>query len=184
MVADTVLRELALLPTARLVERPQAFWLSLTDADVMRVAVLLAQKSFDEGGCPIGAVIIDRATRRIVGKGHNRLVQDNDPTTHGETAAIRDAGRLDFSRTLLFTSLSPCDVCCALLINRGFRQVMIGDAVHGSGNEQKLRDHGITVRVLEDPLGIALYRRYRATRPDLDQEDWRGLAAGAAKPHD
>ena len=64
MVADTVLRELALLPTARLVERPQAFWLSLTDADVMRVAVLLAQKSFDEGGCPIGAVIVDRATRR------------------------------------------------------------------------------------------------------------------------
>jgi cytosine deaminase len=70
----------------------------------MRIAVLLAQKSYDEGGCPIGGVIIDNNTCRIIGKGHNTLVQDNDPYNHGETSAIRDAGRQDFSNTTIFTT--------------------------------------------------------------------------------
>ncbi|CAN0588508.1 unnamed protein product, partial [Ectocarpus sp. 12 AP-2014] len=83
---------------------------ALTDADRMRIAVLLAQKSYNEGGCPIGAVIVDNATGRIVGKGHNTLVQENHPYNHGETSAIRDAGRLDCSQTTLYTSLSPCEV--------------------------------------------------------------------------
>jgi cytosine/creatinine deaminase len=143
----------------------------------MRIAVLLAQKSYDEGGCPIGGVIIDNSTRRIVGKGHNTLVQDNDPYNHGETSAIRDAGRQDFGDTTIFTTLSPCDICAALIFMRQFDRVVVGDVTNASGNEQILREKGIKVDILEDPVGIALYAEYRAEKPELDVEDWKGLAA-------
>jgi cytosine deaminase len=149
----------------------------LDDRDFMRIAVLLAHKSFSEGGCPIGAVIIDSESRIIVGKGHNTLVQDDDPYNHGETAAIRDAGRMDFSRTTLFTSLSPCDVCASLLHMRGFARVVVGDVTNASGNEVWLRGKGLRVDILEDQQGIALYQRYRSERPALDAEDWKGVAA-------
>ena len=95
-VTESALVAIAHMPTASLpVLMDDAFVQRLSDADFMRIAVLLAQKSFDEGGCPIGAVIIDNATRRILGKGHNTLVQENHPYNHGETSAIRDAGRLE-----------------------------------------------------------------------------------------
>src|SRR5690606_4965325 len=127
--------------------------------------------------CPIGAVIIDDLTRRIVGKGHNTLVQEDHPYNHGETAAIRDAGRLDFSRTTLFTSLSPCEICAALLHMRGFARVVVGDVSNASGTEDLLRDKGVQVDILEDPVGIALYARFRAEKPMLELEDWKGKRA-------
>ncbi|TFH86900.1 nucleoside deaminase [Billgrantia azerbaijanica] len=180
-VTEAALAAIAHMPTASLpVLMDDAFAGQLTDADVMRVAVLLAQKSFDEGGCPIGAVIVDNATRRIVGKGHNTLVQESHPYNHGETSAIRDAGRIDFGRTTLFTSLSPCEVCATLLYMRGFSRVVVGDVTNASGTEPLLRSKGVRVDVLEDAHGIALYARFRAERPELDREDWRGLAAPAS----
>ena len=173
-----VLTAIAHMPTASLPQLVEEdFWLQLSDADFMRIAVLLAQKSVDEGGCPIGAVIVHNGSCRIVGKGHNTLVQDNDPYNHGETAAIRDAGRIDFSQTTLFTSLSPCDVCATLLYMRGFSRVVVGDVSNASGNEAVLREKGIRVEILEDPVGVELYARYRAEHPALDVEDWKGKAA-------
>ena len=120
-VTQDVLKVIAHLPTRSLpgIVEP-AFWLKLSDADFMRIGVLLAQKSYDEGGCPIGGVVIDNETRAIMGKGHNTLVQDNDPYNHGETAAIRDCGRIDFSKTTIFSTLSPCDICATLIYMRGF----------------------------------------------------------------
>jgi creatinine deaminase len=123
------------------------------------------------------AVIVDNASGRIIGKGHNTLVQESHPYNHGETAAIRDAGRIDFSRTTLYTSLSPCDVCAALIRMRGFERIVVGDVTNAAGNEDLLRDQGLTVDILEDPLGIELYARYRFENPELDLEDWKGLAA-------
>jgi len=143
----------------------------------MRIAVLLAQKSVREGGCPIGAVVIDNETRQILGKGHNTLVQEGHPYNHGETSAMRDAGRVDFSKTTLFTTLSPCDVCATLLYMRGVSRVVVGDVTSASGNEQLLRDNNVQVQILEDPEGIKTYAAYRAQQPALDLEDWRGLAA-------
>lgn len=179
-IDESVLTTIAHMPTASLaVLMDDAFARRLEDAQVMRIAVLLAQKSFDEGGCPIGAVIIDSASRRIVGKGHNTLVQENHPYNHGETAAIRDAGRIDFGKTTLFTSLSPCDICSALIRMRGFRRVVVGDVSNASGNEDGLREHGIQVDILEDGRGIELYARFRASRPELELEDWRGLAGSS-----
>lgn len=177
-VTDEALTIIAHLPTASLARiADDGFFRKLTDADFMRLAALLARKGYEEGGCPIGAVIIDKATRRIVGKGHNTLVQDNDPYNHGETAAMRDAGRRDFSLATLFTSLSPCDVCATLLTMRQFGRVVVGDVTNAAGNEDMIRRKGIRVEVLEDPDAIALYARYRAEKPALDIEDWKGLAA-------
>ncbi len=177
-VTEAALSTIAHMPTASLpVLMDDAFARRLSDADLMRIAVLLAQKSREEGGCPIGAVIIDNATRRIVGKGHNTLVQENHPYNHGETAAMRDAGRLDFGQTTLFTSLSPCDVCATLLHMRSVSRVVVGDITNASGTEALLRDKGVQVDILEDPRGIALYARFRAEKPELDLEDWKGVNA-------
>jgi cytosine/creatinine deaminase len=175
-ISDPVLNVIAHMPTASLpVLLDEAFIARLSDADFMRIAVLLARKSLDEGGCPIGAVIIDNATRRILGKGHNTLVQENHPYNHGETSAIRDAGRIDFSQTTLFTSLSPCQICATLLYMRGFSRVVIGDVSNASGTEPLLRSKGLRVDILEDADGIELYGQFRASQPELDIEDWRGI---------
>ncbi len=177
-VNDAVLTMIAHLPTPSLshVIAPD-FFAKLTDADFMRIAVLLAHKGYEEGGCPIGGVIINNVTRIIVGKGHNTLVQENHPYNHGETSAIRDAGRYDFSKTTIFTTLSPCDVCATLIYMRQFSRVVVGDTTNASGNEELLRAKGVTVDILEDEKGITLYRTYRTLRPELDLEDWKGLAA-------
>ena len=177
-INDAVLNVIAHLPTKSLpLVAEKEFFAKLSDRDFMRIAVLLAQKGFDEGGCPIGGVIIDNKTRQIIGKGHNTLVQDNDPYNHGETSAIRDAGRQDFSTMTIFTTLSPCDVCATLLYMRQFSRVVVGDVTSASGNEGMLRDKGIKVDILEDAEGIALYTKYRKQKPNLDIEDWKGLAA-------
>ena len=177
-VNDSVLASIAHMPTASLpVLMDGAFAQRLSDAQMMRIAVLLAQKSLVEGGCPIGAVIIDSQTRQILGKGHNTLVQESHPYNHGETSAMRDAGRIDFSRTTLFTSLSPCDVCTQLLINRGVARVVVGNVTHAAGNETALRARSIKVDILEDSEGLALYAHFRDTQPALELEDWQGLSA-------
>ncbi len=175
---EAVLNAIAHMPTQSLSTLMGSdFTLELTDIDFMRIAVLLAKKSYDEGGCPIGAVIIDNKTRNIVGKGHNTLIQEDHPYNHGETSAMRDAGRIDFSRTSLFTTLSPCDVCATLLYMRGVNRVVVGDITNASGNEALLRDKGVQVDILEDQQGISLYSQFRREKPDQDLEDWQGLSA-------
>ena len=183
-VTEEALNAIAHMPTRSLpalVE--ESFLKKLSDADFMRIAVLLAHKGYDEGGCPIGGVVIDNRTRRILGKGHNTLVQESHPYNHGETSAIRDAGRQDFSQATIFTTLSPCDVCAALIYMRGFPRVVVGDVTNASGNEPMLRDKGVQVDILEDQKGIALYAEYRAKKPELDLEDWKGVAAVRKQIH-
>jgi len=176
--SEEVLRVIAHMPTKSLIALMNSdFSLALTDNEFMRIAVLLAQKSYDEGGCPIGAVIIDNQSRKIVGKGHNTLVQEDHPYNHGETSAIRDAGRIDFSETTIFTSLSPCDVCATLIYMRGFSRVVVGDITNASGNETLLREKEVHVDILEDKQGIDLYGQFRKEKPDQDLEDWQGVSA-------
>ena len=186
-VTEEVLNMIAHLPTKSLPKIVEdGFFKKLTDRDFMRIGVLLAKKGYDEGGCPIGGVIINNETRLIVGKGHNTLVQENHPYNHGETSAVRDAGRQDFSQTTMFTSLSPCDICASLIYMRQFKRLVVGDVTNSSGNEPMLRQKGVQVDILEDPEGIAFYAKYRKEKPEQDLEDWKGLAAvrkaSAAKP--
>ena len=177
-VTQELLNLIAHLPTKSLPKIVEdEFFKKLTDKDFMRIGVLLALKGYEEGGCPIGGVIIDDDTRLIIGKGHNTLVQENHPYNHGETAAARDAGRQDFGRTTIFSTLTPCDICATLIHMRQFRRVVVGDVTNDSGTEQIMRDKGVQVDILEDPEGIALYAKYRKEKPDQDLEDWRGKAA-------
>jgi creatinine deaminase len=177
-VTDEVLNAIAHLPTkslSKIVE--EGFFKKLTDRDFMRIGVLLAKKGYDEGGCPIGGVIISNETRQILGKGHNTLVQENHPYNHGETSAARDAGRLDFSETTMFTTLSPCDICAALIYRRQFKRLVVGDVTNFSGTEDLIREKGVQVDILEDPEGIALFAKYQKEKPDQVLEDAYGLAA-------
>lgn len=177
-ITDTALRTIAHMPTNSLsVLMDDEFAKGLNDDGYMRIAVFLAQKSYDEGGCPIGAVIVNNSTKEIVGKGHNTLVQEDHPYNHGETSAIRDAGRIDFSNTTIYSSLSPCTVCASLLYMRGFSRVVVGDVTNAAGTEAFLREKGIQVDIKEDQKGIELYARFRTEKPDQDLEDWRGLSA-------
>lgn len=186
-VTEEVLNVIAHLPTASLTAIVEdGFFGKLGDKDFMRIGVLLAKKGYAEGGSPVAGVIIDNETRRIVGKGHNTLVQENHPYNHGETSAARDAGRLDFSRTTMYTTLSPCDICAALIHMRQFGRLVVGDVTNASGNEQMLREKGVQVDILEDPDGVAFYAKYKKENPNQDLEDWKGLAevrkAARAKP--
>jgi len=176
-VTDEVLNAIAHLPTKSLsIIVEDGFFKKLTDRDFMRIGVLLAKKGYDEGGCPIGGVIIDNETRKIVGKGHNTLVQENHPYNHGETSAARDAGRIDFSKTTIFTTLSPCDICAALIHRRQFQRMVVGDVTNFSGNEEVLRQKGVQVEILEDPIGVELFAKYHKEKPEQHMEDAGGLA--------
>jgi cytosine/creatinine deaminase len=137
----------------------------------------LAMKSYEDGGAPIGGVVISNDTRQILGKGHNTLVQENHPYNHGETAAARDAGRLDFSETTMFTTLSPCDICAALIYRRQFNRLVVGDVTNFSGTEDLIRQKGVQVDILEDPDGVAFFAKYLKEKPDQHLEDAFGLAA-------
>lgn len=183
---DAALNAIAHIPTEYLPKLASpAFFQKLTDDDFMRIGTWLARKSYDEGGCPIGAVIIDNENRQIIGKGHNTLGQENDSTTHGETAALRDAGRVarlhgqgpvDFRAATLFTTLTPCPVCCAQLCHRGhFARIVIGDITNAPSTESLLRQGGLqNIEVREDPMTVALYREYAEKRPELHYLDWGG----------
>lgn len=168
---NNVLNVVAHLPTTSLAKVIDVgFFERLSDADFMRIAVLL-------GGCPIGGVVVHNTTRQILGKGHNTLVQENHPYNHGETSAMRDAGSIDFSETTMFTTLTPCNVCACLLVERGFARVVIGNSPNESNNEAMLRSRGVQVELIPDTRGIELYSRFQLEQPELDRIDWRGVAA-------
>jgi len=185
-VTDEVLNTIAHLPTKSLPKIVEdGFFQKLTDADFMRIGMLLAKKGYEEGGSPIGGVIISNKTRLILGKGHNTLVQENHPYNHGETSAARDAGRQDFSETTMFTTLSPCDICAALIYSLQFNRLVVGDFTNYSGNEEMLRQRGVQVDILENADGVAFYANYLREKPSQHLEDCHGVAgvrkAAAAK---
>ena len=179
-VNDTTLRTIAMIPTQHLSSMvDDEFIQKLTDEDVMRIAVLLAKKGYDEGGCAIGAVIRDNETKKIIGKGHNRHIQEGRVYWHGETDAINDAGtRADFSKATLFTTLTPCSVCTALTHSQGFNRLVIGNTLEGVNkeNEDILVAKGVQVDIKEDQEGIDLYAQYAAEKPEQDTRDWQGQA--------
>jgi creatinine deaminase len=177
-ITEAALKAIAYIPTKNLLDIiEEDFFHKLTDQHHMRIAVYLAEKSYNEGGCPIGGVVVHNETNRILGKGHNMLIQANNPRIHGEGAAIADAGRIDFSKTTILTTLTPCNRCYTDIYMLGFYRVVIGDITNVTdGNENNLRAKGILVDIVEDPKGIMLYKKYCEEKPEQNIEDWKGLA--------
>lgn len=181
-VNDDTLNAVARIPTADLLEIFEAgFFTKMTDKDMMRLAVLLSQKGYEEGGCAIGGVVRDNETGLILGKGHNRHKQENRLYWHGETDAYNDAfvnGNPDMSKATAYTTLTPCSVCTALTFSHSMHRIVIGNRLGGvnQANEDLLRAKGVIVDILEDPLGIELYAKYAAEKPEQDTRDWQGQA--------
>lgn len=130
-----------------------------------------AEQSWQEGGIPIGAVLAQE-DGTIVARGHNQRVQNGDPTSHGETQCIRNAGRRRNWRELtLVTTLSPCPMCAGTAVLLGFRRVVIGERKSFQGAERWLREAGIEVHCLDDPACEKLMQRMLQTKPELWAED-------------
>ena len=143
----------------------------MNDDELMGAALEQAQKSYDEGGLPIGAVLADKHGN-IVARGHNKRVQNNDPTSHGETDCIRNAGRRrDWHELTLYTTLSPCVMCSgtALLLRIG--RIVIGENQNFMGEEKLLKDRGVDLTVLDHAGCIELMAKFQREKPDVWNED-------------
>lgn len=133
-----------------------------------------AEKSWNEGGIPIGAALA-HMDGTIVSRGHNLRVQTGDPTAHAEMVCIRNAGRRrDWKDLVMATTLSPCQMCSGATCLLGLKHVVIGENRTFQGAEHWLEEHGIEVTVLDDPACIALMKRLQSEHPDLWQEDIGG----------
>ncbi|MGX1808030.1 nucleoside deaminase [Nocardia sp. NPDC055321] len=139
--------------------------------DLLRTAYEEAQLGLDEGGIPIGAALFD-STGKLLGRGHNRRVQSDDPSLHAETDAFRRAGRRrDYRDTIMVTTLSPCWYCSGLVRQFGIGAVVVGEARTFSGGHEWLAAHGVSVTVLDDPACVEMMTRFIAERPELWHED-------------
>lgn len=142
-----------------------------SDADMLAVAVAEARAGLAEGGVPIGAALF-AADGTLLGRGHNRRVQDGDPSVHGETAAFKAAGRQrSYRGTTMATTLSPCWYCSGLVRQFGISRVVIGEARTFVGGHDWLAEHGVEVVVLDDPGCVDMMTRFIAERPDVWNED-------------
>jgi cytosine deaminase len=146
-----------------------------TDRDrvFMKAAFQEALASYNEGGLPIGAVMVE--ADEVIARGHNRRVQDNDPIAHGEMDCIRRAGRrARYNNVTMYTTLSPCMMCSGTILQFGVPRVVVGERQNFPGNIDFLRDHQVEVVLLDDQDCIDLMRRFIEERPDLWDEDIAG----------
>jgi len=144
--------------------------LFMSDMKFMEEAYKLAKKSFDEGGLPIGSVLVRNG--EIIGKGHNQRVQKGDPIAHGEMDCIRNAGRQKtYKDTTIYTTLSPCMMCSGTIVQFGISRVVIGENRNFGGNEEFLRSRGVEVEILDHPKCIALMEKLKSEKPTLWAED-------------
>src|SRR5271157_3624916 len=138
---------------------------------MLAVAVQEARHGLAEGGIPIGAALFHR-DGTLLGRGHNRRVQDGDPSMHAETAAFRDAGRRrDYPDCVMATTLSPCWYCSGLLRQFRIGTVVVGESVNFTGGHDWVAEHGVEVVDLDDTGCVALLGAFIAERPEVWHED-------------
>jgi len=138
----------------------------------MRAAVAEAMDGLSEGGIPIGSVLVIDDV--IVGKGHNRRVQKGSAILHAEMDALENAGRLsaaDYLKAVLYTTLSPCDMCSGAALLYGIPKIVIGENRTFLGAEEILRSRGVELVVLNDRVCIDLMRKFIEAHPELWNED-------------
>ena len=135
-------------------------------------AIEEAEQGLKEGGIPIGAALVHRG--RIIGRGHNRRVQQGSAVLHGEMDALERAGRQPASvyrESVMYTTLSPCAMCTGAMLLYGIRHVVVGENLTFIGEEDLLRARGVRVEVVQDERCIAMMREFIATHPNLWNED-------------
>ena len=138
---------------------------------MLQIALEEARQGRAEGGIPIGAALFNRQGQ-LLGRGHNRRVQEDDPSAHAETDAFRKAGRRHSYRdTIMVTTLAPCWYCSGLVRQFRIGAVVAGESVNFAGGLAWLRDHGVAVYDLHDAACITLLAEYIAAYPDIWNED-------------
>ncbi|MBD8123589.1 MULTISPECIES: nucleoside deaminase [Pseudomonas] len=138
----------------------------------MQAAIEEAQKGLAEGGIPIGSVIVHDG--KIIGRGHNRRVQEGSAIKHGEMDAFENAGRQParvYREATLYTTLSPCAMCSGAILLYGIRKIIVGEHETFMGEEELLKSRGVEVDVLHDPVCVGLMQQFIADKPELWNED-------------
>lgn len=138
---------------------------------MLQVAIDEARKGLAEGGIPIGAALFD-SQGKLLGRGHNRRVQEGDPSVHGETDAFRNAGRQrSYRDTIMVTTLAPCWYCSGLVRQFRIGTVVVGESLNFSGGIDWLRENGVEVIDLHSRQCIDLLAGYIAGHPEVWNED-------------
>ncbi|HKF44708.1 MAG TPA: nucleoside deaminase [Thermoanaerobaculia bacterium] len=138
---------------------------------LLRVAIEEARKGLSEGGIPIGAALFDREGR-LLGSGHNRRVQEGDPSVHGETDAFRRAGRrASYRDTIMVTTLAPCWYCSGLVRQFRIGTLVAGESENFAGGLDWLRESGVAVVDLRSEECVQMLADYIAAHPDVWNED-------------
>ncbi len=131
-----------------------------------------AKKGYEEGGIPIGSVLVYNG--EIIGRGHNRRVQNGSAILHGEMDALENAGRLPakvYRESVLYTTLSPCPMCSGAVLLYGIPKVIIGENVSFMGEEELLKSRGVEIEVLDDTESKELMKKFMIEKPELWNED-------------
>jgi cytosine deaminase len=138
----------------------------------LQAAVDEAREGLSEGGIPIGSVLVYRG--RVIGRGHNRRVQNGSSVLHGEMDALENAGRQPASvyrECTLYTTLSPCAMCSGAILLYRIPRVVIGENRTFLGEEALLRSRGVELEILQDPVCIGMMERFIRDNPGLWNED-------------
>lgn len=136
----------------------------------MAAAIAEAKQGLSEGGIPIGSVIIKDG--KIVGKGHNKRVQDSDPVTHAEIDCLRNAGRIgNYQETTLYSTLMPCYLCAGAVVQFGIKKVIAGESETFAGAKQFMESHGVEVVDLNLDECKQMMSEFIQEKPELWNED-------------
>ena len=140
--------------------------------EFLLAAIEEARLGLAEGGIPIGSVLV--LDGRIIGRGHNRRVQNGSAILHAEMDALENAGRLparDYRRSTLYSTLSPCDMCSGTALLYRIPRIVIGENRTFRGPEDYVRSRGVELSIVDDPTCVELMRRFIAAHPSLWNED-------------
>jgi cytosine deaminase len=138
----------------------------------LQEAIDEAEQGRREGGIPIGAALVYRG--RVIGRGHNRRVQQGSAVLHGEMDALERAGRQPaavYRESVMYTTLSPCAMCTGAILLYGIRHVVVGENATFVGEEDLLRARGVHVEVVQDERCVAMMKEFIAAHPELWNED-------------
>lgn len=147
-------------------------FVKLAEDPFLRAAIEEARTGLAEGGIPIGSVLV--LDGQIVGRGHNRRVQKGSAILHAEMDAIENAGRLtasDYRRSVLYSTLSPCDMCSGMSLLYRIPKIVIGEHQTFQGPEDYLRSRGVILEIADDPECVQLMQAFIQSKPELWNED-------------
>jgi cytosine deaminase len=138
--------------------------------EFMNAAIEEARKGLREGGIPIGSVLV--IDGKIVGRGHNRRVQDNDPITHAEIDCLRNAGRVgNYRNAVLYSTLMPCYLCAGAVVQFGIKKVVVGESRNFPGARELMEAHGVEVVNMDNPMCYDMMAIFIRDNPHLWYED-------------